>query len=241
MADPQLTDYYRLRAPAYEALYDKPERQADLSAMVAWLRAELAGHDVLDLACGTGWWTERYAAQVRSVLGLDINPEVLAIARAKGLDPQRVRFREGDAARLALPEDISDWRPTAVFAGFWWSHLRRAEIAGFLADLRALTGPDVRVILIDNRYVPGSSTPIAETDAQGDTWQRRPLADGSTHRVLKNFPDDEQLRDALGQALSGITLTHWHHYWAACGLTSRRCAPASRPSQPATHGTGDPS
>ena len=77
--------------------------------------------------------------------------------------------------------------------------------------------------------------------AQGDTWQLRPLTDGSTHRVLKNFPDAEQLRDDLRLALSGITLTHWDNYWAVCGLTTRLGAPASHPILPATHGTGDPS
>jgi len=43
---------------------------------------------------------------------------------------------------------------------------------------------------MDNRYVDGSSTPISERDADGNTYQRRRLADGSDNRVLKNFPTE---------------------------------------------------
>ena len=32
------------------------------------------------------------------------------------------------------------------------------------------------------------------SDAAGDTWQERRLEDGSSHRVLKNFPTAEELR-----------------------------------------------
>jgi hypothetical protein len=43
--------------------------------------------------------------------------------------------------------------------------------------------PGGLIVAIDNRYVPGSRTPIARTDAQGNTYQLRRLADGSRHEV----------------------------------------------------------
>lgn len=48
---------------------------------------------------------------------------------------------------------------------------------------------DFRVILLDNRYVENSSSPIVERDANGNSYQSRILKNGETHRVLKNFPD----------------------------------------------------
>ena len=33
-----------------------------------------------------------------------------------------------------------------------------------------------------------------ERDADSNTYQTRKLDDGSSHRVLKNFPDEQQLR-----------------------------------------------
>jgi hypothetical protein len=59
------------------------------------------------------------------------------------------------------------------------------------------------VVFLDNRFVPGSSTPIAESDAEGNTYQVRTLADGSTHRVLKNFPDRDALMAIVAPAIPG--------------------------------------
>ena len=48
---------YARRAAVYERVYAKPERQADLRAMKAALPVAFAGRRVLEVACGTGWWT----------------------------------------------------------------------------------------------------------------------------------------------------------------------------------------
>ena len=49
-------------------------------------------------------------------------------------------------------------------------------------------------MLLDNLFVAGSSTPISERDDDGNTYQTRKLRDGTTHRVLKNFPTESELR-----------------------------------------------
>ena len=49
--------YYAQRAAYYERVYFKPERQADLRQMEAWVAAHFSGRRVLEIACGTGWWT----------------------------------------------------------------------------------------------------------------------------------------------------------------------------------------
>ena len=53
--------------------------------------------------------------------------------------------------------------------------------------------PGARVLLIDNSTVQCAEFPIVETDDHGNTYQQRPLRDGTTHRVLKNFPSQAQL------------------------------------------------
>ena len=68
-------------------------------------------------------------------------------------------------------------------------------------------------MLLDNRYVAGSSTPIARTDAAGDTWQQRPLDDGSRHAVLKNFLDRDETVAALGARAHDAHWTDHTHYW----------------------------
>lgn len=207
-----MLDYYRDRAPAYERIYFKPERQADLRAMEAALPPLFAGRSVLEIAAGTGWWTPHGARDARRWLATDANAETLAIARAKPL-PACVELRVLDAYALDDAGPLGDERFDAAFAGFWWSHVPLARLPGWLDALHARLLPGATVAMLDNRYVPGSSTPIARTAADGDTFQRRTLDDGSTHEVLKNFPDFAQASAVLGPRARAPRWTAWDHYW----------------------------
>jgi demethylmenaquinone methyltransferase/2-methoxy-6-polyprenyl-1,4-benzoquinol methylase len=66
---------------------------------------------------------------------------------------------------------------------------------------------------MDNHYVEGSSLPVAEQDEAGNTYQIRTLDDGSTHRVLKNFPTEEFLRKVLEDKATDIEFINKKHYW----------------------------
>ncbi|HMO44795.1 MAG TPA: class I SAM-dependent methyltransferase [Rubrivivax sp.] len=204
-----LQDYYARRAATYERIYLKPERQAELRALQAWLPGVFAGRRVLEIACGTGWWTPHGARDAASWLATDLNTQTLAIARGKAMPPC-VRLAELDAWRL---ETLSAQCFDAAFAGFWWSHVERARLPGWLATLHARLQPGARVVFIDNRFVPGCSTPIARTDAAGDSWQRRTLDDGSVHEVLKNFPSRDDALAAIGPGARDIEWITHPHYW----------------------------
>src|SRR5213593_2595304 len=60
--------YYAQRAAYYERVYDKPERQDDLRVMKAWLATPFEGRRVLEIACGTGYWTPHAAQRCASWL-----------------------------------------------------------------------------------------------------------------------------------------------------------------------------
>ncbi len=168
-----------------------------------------AGRRVLEVACGTGWWTPHGARDAASWLATDLNPETLAIARTKAL-PACVRLAEHDAWGL---HTLGAQRFDGAFAGFWWSHVERARLAGWLDQLHACLLPGARVACIDNRFVPGSSTPIARTDAAGDSWQLRPLDDGSVHEVLKNFPSRDEALAVLDAHARDVEWIEHPHYW----------------------------
>ena len=204
-----MEDYYAARAAEYDRIYLKPEHQDDLRAIERWLPPRLADRSVLEVACGTGWWTRIIAPVARSVLGVDAAVETLAIARSR-LPADKVALVVGDAYRLPVEAASCD----AAFAGFWWSHVPRAKLRGFLEGLHAALRPGATVVFLDNRYVEGSSTPLASRDAAGDTWQERRLEDGSTHRVLKNFPTAEELRRAVAGLADDVRHHEWAHYWA---------------------------
>lgn len=205
----QLVEYYAIGAHDYERVYDKPERQDDLDELHEKVAEALRGHTVLEIACGTGYWTETVAASAKSVLATDINPQMLELAKARGLDDAKVTFSLADA--FDLPADIGQF--TACFAGFWWSHVKREDQERFLAHLRARLGKDTLLVLLDNTYVDGSSTVIARTDLEGNTFQIRTGADGRRYEVLKNFPSDSTLRKKIGPSVREIRIARLEYYW----------------------------
>ena len=201
--------YYADRAKEYERIYAKPERREDLQQLRDFLEPEFAGLCVLELACGTGYWTEVIAPAAKSVLATDINEEVLAIARSKPFDPQKVVFRQADGYRL--PRFLEGFN--GGLAAFWWSHVPRARLHRFLQDFHLILSPGARVVFIDNIYVEGSSTPISRTDSFGNTYQLRKLDDGSTHEVLKNFPSSGELLAAMDGLAVEAQVRCLQYYW----------------------------
>jgi demethylmenaquinone methyltransferase/2-methoxy-6-polyprenyl-1,4-benzoquinol methylase len=203
---PSLIEYYRRRAGEYEAFYAKPERQADLLLLKKKLAELLKNARLLEIACGTGYWTTVIANAAASVTATDLAQEPMNIARAKPYPKNNVTFVEADA--YALPQSLG--RFDAAFAGFWWSHVPRERIAQFVASLHARLEPGATVLLLDNLYVEGNSTPISEIDRAGNTYQLRTLADGSVFRVMKNFPTKDELRALLPAPVHYRALQyHW--------------------------------
>ena len=201
--------YYQQRAAEYERVYLKPERQADLRAMEAAMAAPFKGRRVLEVACGTGWWTPHGARDARSWLATDINPETLAVARTKPL-PACVRLTLADAYTLA---ELGAQTFDGAFAGCWWSHVPLQRLPAWLGTLHARLQTGAVVVLLDNRYVQTSNLPITRRDDQGNTYQRRTLDDGSVHEVLKNFPTRDQTCAALGGRARDPQWTAYAHYW----------------------------
>ncbi|GAB3933495.1 hypothetical protein GCM10029976_040910 [Kribbella albertanoniae] len=200
-----MEEYYRERAAEYDKIYEKPERQEDLATLRGLLPSLVAGRAVLEIACGTGHWTTALASSARSVVATDLNESTLAIARTRSYAGE-VTFATADAFDLtAVPGEFE-----VIFAGFFWSHVPRAAVRRFA---RALLDRAELVILADNRYVEGSSSPITRTTPDGDTYQCRRLDDGREFDVLKNFPTEAQLTTDVTPAT--VRWTNLTHYWLA--------------------------
>ena len=217
--------YYARRAREYESVYDKPERQGDLRRLEKALQELLAGHDVLEVACGTGFWTQRAAMTARSVLGVDIGREVLEIAAGKAYPRGEVRFVRADAYRL---EGI-DGTFSAALAAFWWSHVPLSRLDEFVRSLHRCLGEGRRVVLVDNRHVDGSSTPIARVDRSGNSYQRRRLDDGAEFEILKNFPAPADIRSSLAGVSRCMRIVELDHYWYAVYDTAASAISARAP------------
>jgi len=206
---PHLERYYSRRAAEYEQIYEKPERQRELE----WLRRRVPelfrGRTVLEVACGTGYWTQYIAPLAKRVYAGDINEAVLEIARDKAIAPGKATFFKADAVLLDnVPPGCN-----AAFAGFWWSHVKKSAIAEFTANLAARLEPGSLVGILDNTWAHGSSTAISRTDSEGNTYQMRALANGEQFEVLKNYPTPAELADAVRPVAREAHLEALNYYW----------------------------
>src|SRR3990172_2353680 len=145
----EMQTYYSARAAEYDRVYAKPERQADLRSIEQWLTPRFFRRRVLEVACGTGYWTQFIAPAATSVVALDSSPETVHIAR--GRLPKQVTFLIDDAYTLSCV----DGRFDAAFAGFWFSHIPLGHRRSFLEKLGSVLEPSATVVLLDNRFVQG--------------------------------------------------------------------------------------
>jgi SAM-dependent methyltransferase len=93
---------------AYDAWYDTPRgaRAGAAETRLLWrLLAPRPGASVLDVGCGTGWFTRRLAERGLAVTGLEPDPAALAFARRRGGGAAWVR---GDAGRLPFRDGAFD-------------------------------------------------------------------------------------------------------------------------------------
>lgn len=187
-ADTSMKRYYAARAPYYDAVYDKPERRADIALLKELLPSRFSRRAVIEVACGTGYWTQFIAPATASLVATDATAEPLEFAKLRP-HTEGVRFLLADA--YALPADLGKF--DGAFAGLWLSHVPIEGRSTFFASLHRLLHRGARVVFIDNSQVQCVELPIAERDEIGNTYQHRQLRDGSVHRVLKNFPTERDL------------------------------------------------
>ena len=204
-----MEQYYSKRAAEYEQIYQKPERQHELEWLRGRIPAIFRDRTVLEVACGTGYWTQYIARTAAKVHACDINDSVLEIAREKPIPKARVNFFKADAVSLeGVPAGCD-----AAFAGFWWSHVKKSELAKFVQNLASKLEPGAVVAILDNQYAEGSSTAISRRDAEGNSYQLRHLANGEQHEVLKNFPTADELREAVRPVAREAHLESLTYYW----------------------------
>lgn len=200
--------YYQARALVYDRVYRYPERQQDLRILEKIIPTLLSGRKVLEVAAGTGYWTQFIAPAAKSVLATDITPEALIqIKQRKGMDG--VICRQHDAYALHKLRQQFD----GAFAGLWLSHVPKQKLRTFMRSFHGRLGHGAQVVLLDNSAAQCDRLPISHTDIFGNSFQDRVLDDGSVHRVLKNFPGEAELVALAGEHARNIHYQPLAHFW----------------------------
>src|SRR4051812_19609241 len=203
-----LIAYYKDRAKEYEKIYLKPERQDEIKKATALLQTVFADRNVFEIACGTGFWTEKIAQTAASVFATDINQSVIEVAQQKHYSKNNVTLGLKDIFNLS-----GNNKYESLFGGFIWSHVKLQDLNTFLDYVNKATLPGSTVVFMDNNFVEGSNHPITNTDENGNTFQTRKLDDGTTHLVLKNFPMESFLRLKLANIATDVQLINLKFYW----------------------------
>lgn len=226
--DALITDqvaYYRARAPFYDewwqrrGAYDRgPEVAAEWDRQIdqveGALRVFSVGGNVLELAGGTGWWTERLAESADQLTVVDSSPEVLEINRK----------RTGRADVDFVVADLFAWVPETsydvVFFSFWLSHVPRRRFAAFWSMVRSCLSPGGRVFLVDNRSDPQTQESEFKDpyvlQYEADRHVRR-VNDGREYNVVKVMYEPDELAAQLAGMgwTADITATRWFLFGSA--------------------------
>lgn len=207
--DATIRNYYSERSREYDLLYEKKERQEDLAEMGEDAIGLLSGKKVLEVASGTGYWTELLALQVESITAVDTSPEMTEVARGRTRSFSNVTFVHHDAYSLETLDGIYE----AAFCGYWISHVHRGRIRHFLESMNTRLKKGAVVVLFDNRLVKSSVTPVSRTDSDGNTYQKRKLLDGREFEILKNFLTKEDLMNFTEGLGVNRTYKDYEFYW----------------------------
>ncbi|MEO8116867.1 MAG: class I SAM-dependent methyltransferase [Bacteroidota bacterium] len=167
-----------------------------------------SGRDVFEIACGTGFWTERLAKTAQHIFATDISNEVLAIAMNKQYQKNNVDFQRADIFDLPI-----DFKFKNLFGGFIWSHIHLEKLPAFLDNLIEHADVNADFVFMDNNFVAQSNTPVSEFDKSGNTYQERQLENGQLYKVLKNFPTEESLRSLLKDRAKEIQFINLTYFW----------------------------
>jgi 2-polyprenyl-3-methyl-5-hydroxy-6-metoxy-1,4-benzoquinol methylase len=188
----EMMSYYKERAQEYDEWFYRKGRYdhgaetnnrwfAEAAEVVAALEAlELKG-DVLELAPGTGIWTERLARTATTVTAVDASAEMIEINRAK-VQSEQVSY---------IQADLFAWRPEraydAVFFGFWISHVPLERMDYFLAAVAGMLRSGGKIFFVDSRREPTGTAENQNLPEPDQQIMVRKLNDGRAFEIVKNF------------------------------------------------------
>lgn len=214
----EMVDYYRARAPEYDewwrrqGRYDRgPEHNAlwfaEIEGVLADFDALQMTGDVLELAPGTGNWTQRLLATADTVTAVDASLEMIA------LNQERV---QSDRVTYVLA-DLFSWQPDrqydAICFGFWLSHVPLERMDGFWRTVAKALRPGGKLFFIDNLRESTTTSVDQHLPPPDSQIMTRKLNDGRTFQIVKNYFDPVALEARCRAAGLPVTVKTTANYF----------------------------
>lgn len=235
--------YYRERAPEYDDWWyrrgryelgdeDKAVWDFDKQVLTQQLASFLPATSLLELAGGTGTWTEILAMGAEQLTVVDSSAEVLDINRAKTAalsTPTPVEYIEADIFQLELGRTFE-----AIFFSFWLTHVPDDRFEEFWATVDRHLAPGGRVCVFDSAH------PVSGHDFEGDGANdvhvvssgtsvnelttgtaTRTLADGREFDIVKRYWHPTELDNRLYELGWAIEVSRTSRFFLHALVTRR--------------------
>ncbi|WP_334815437.1 class I SAM-dependent methyltransferase [Nostoc sp.] len=201
----QQIEYYRARAKEYDQwFYRKGRYDRGIENNQRWFN-EVAVikntlhqigvvDDILELACGTGIWTQELLNIGKKITAIDASEEVITINRSK-LNLLSVEY---------YIKDLFSWQPDTeydlVFFAFWLSHVPPKLLDSFLTKVYQSVRVGGQVFIIDSFFEPTSTANNHILEDDGNIYKTRKLNNDQEFQIFKIFYQPDELKDKLKKA-----------------------------------------
>lgn len=214
----EMMHYYRERAEEYDewfyrhGRYDRgPEKNAqwfaEINEVFAAFDALNMTGDMLELASGTGIWTERLLRTATSITAVDASPEMIAMNQAK-LASDRISY---------VQADLFSWTPARTYDAicfcFWISHVPTERLDDFIRLAATSARPGAKIFFVDSRREPTGTAADHQLPEAEQQVMKRKLNDGREFQIVKNFYEPASLTTRFSASGFDITVRETTTYF----------------------------
>jgi ubiquinone/menaquinone biosynthesis C-methylase UbiE len=162
---------------------------------------------VLELAAGTGIWTQELLKIGQHITAIDASPEVIYINRQK-LNASNVEY---------IQADLFAWQPNTeydlVFFGFWLSHVLPEQVDAFLSKVYRSLRVGGQFFMVDSLPDNLSAAKDNAPYQPDSIYHTRKLNDGSEYQIVKVFYKPAELQAKFEQSGFDAAIKATDHYF----------------------------
>lgn len=206
-----LKEYYSKRAKEYDSIYKRPDkiRLKEQKLLADYIASTFKGKYVLELACGTGYWTKYLLKSAKKILATDYSKEMLEVASNHLSKNSKITLLQADAYNPST----SYPKFNGAMANFWFSHIPKKRINKFLEALHSRLSKNSVVLIADGVYIEGLGGDLVVKKGSKDTYKRRQLKSGENFDILKNYYTKEELGDIFSKYSKEIEIKYLSNFW----------------------------
>ncbi|HSW97921.1 MAG TPA: class I SAM-dependent methyltransferase [Candidatus Saccharimonadales bacterium] len=206
-----LAEYYNKKAHEYEEVYNKQDKKrlGEQELIKKYISESFLNRNVLELACGTGYWTKSLITVAQKVIAIDQSPEMLTIASKRYASKPNINFLQGDAYN----PPISFPKFNGCMANFLFSHIPKKDIPKFLQTLHTRLDKNAFIFFVDSNYQEGIGGKLVKRIGKKDTWKKRKLNNGEEYDVLKNYYTQKELEEIFGKYSKKLLVQYLTNFW----------------------------